>query len=87
MEVTNRHPVGLDECMKEAKAISDWNLALKIAMEELGPSKATAQNQMSPQVETTGPKTQGKITGKLNLKNVVVPGKEEFKEKKLHIED
>lgn len=57
--------------MKEAQVVSDWNLALKIRMEELGLTKTMTQNQMNPQSETTGSKVQGKK--ETNLKNVVLP--------------
>lgn len=56
--------MGLDKCMKEAQVVSDWNLALKIRMEELGLTKTMTQNQMNPQSETTGSKVQGKKRNK-----------------------
>ena len=35
-EVIGQHPQTLEECMKEAQLVNDWNLALKLAKAELG---------------------------------------------------
>lgn len=51
-EVKSRHPVGHDECMVEAQAVSDRNLALKLAEEELGLSKSTTQQQTDKQIKS-----------------------------------
>lgn len=47
-EVLNRHPMGLDECMKEAQVIEDRNLALKLFLSESREgslSKSEAQSE------------------------------------------
>lgn len=38
--VVSRRPVGLDQCMLEAQSIDDRDLALKLALEEVGLSVA-----------------------------------------------
>lgn len=62
--------MGLDQCMKEAQAVSDRNIALKLAFDGMGPDRGSAQQggtMKSPKktaIETT-------------LNNVVIPDKGE----------
>lgn len=62
--------MGLDECMKEAQVVSDQNIALKLAMDELGPDRGSTQQGGSTNV-------QKKSNFEAALKNVVILDKGE----------
>lgn len=63
-EVKSRHPVGLDQCMKEAQAVRDRNIALKLGWKEMGLECGTTQ--------TGGTTKSSKKPTKTTTKNVVI---------------
>lgn len=62
--------MGHDECMVEAQAVSDRNLALKLAEEELGLSKSTTQQQTDKQIKSGERKHRAKPKSLGGRKNV-----------------
>lgn len=67
VEVKSRHPVGLDQCMKEAQAVRDRNIALKLGWKEMGLECGTTQ--------TGGMTKSSKKPTETTTKNVVIPDK------------
>lgn len=74
-EVRSRHPLGLDQCMKEAQAINDRNIALKLAGKEMGLEGGAAQ---------TGGTSKGlKKLAEMTTKNIVLPDKGDARKKEI----
>lgn len=72
--VASRNPKTLDDCMKEAQLVNDRNIALKLALKELGRSGLNQRMGLNDKKEMSE-KTQGKITNNPPMKQIALPVK------------
>ncbi|TYK26552.1 Retrotransposable element Tf2 [Cucumis melo var. makuwa] len=74
-EVKSRHPVTLEDCMREAQMVSDHDLAIKLALNDWrgrGPAVAEAQAQSGKQVTLKVEKKEGKCND-FAMKQILIP--------------